>query len=55
MHLQWLGCSLPDTGQLTAEKEAKKTWKGKVAKQWRKMQATTGITLASYPEGGSIG
>ncbi len=44
-----------DTGQQAADKEAKKTWKGKVAKQWKKMQGTSGVTLSSYPEGGSIG
>jgi hypothetical protein len=27
----------------------------KVAKQWKKMQGTTPLTLAPYPEGGSIG
>ena len=49
---------IPDTGPggATEPKEPKKTWKGKVAKQWRKMQeATTGVSMASYPEGGSIG
>ena len=44
-----------DTGQQAVEKEGKKTWKGKVAKQWKKMQGTSGVTLSSYPEGGSIG
>jgi hypothetical protein len=48
-------CFVLDTGQQAADKEAKKTWKGKVAKQWKKMQGTSGVTLSSYPEGGSIG
>ncbi len=26
-----------------------------MAKQWKKMQGTTPLTLAPYPEGGSIG
>ena len=46
---------LSDPGQQAADKESKKTWKGKVAKQWRKMQGTSGVTLSAYPEGGSIG
>jgi hypothetical protein len=36
---------------------SKKTWKGKVAKQWKKMQQgpTQAMPMAPYPEGGSIG
>ena len=40
------------------DKDGKKTWKGKVAKQWKKMQQGPGATstlLTPYPEGGSIG
>ena len=44
-----------DIGPSSSEKGSKKTWKGKVAKQWKKMQGTSGVTLSAYPEGGSIG
>jgi hypothetical protein len=40
----------------SADKDGKKTWKGKVAKQWKKMQqGNPPIVVAPYPEGGSIG
>ena len=39
----------------TTDKDGKKTWKGKVAKQWKKIQGTPPLPLAPYPEGGSIG
>ena len=45
-----------DQGLMT--KENKKTWKGKVAKQWKRMQGSgsgTPMQNSSYPEGGSIG
>lgn len=45
-----------------ATKETKKTWKGKVARQWKKMHPGDSSSKSSsqtgssgYPEGGSIG
>lgn len=43
-----------DQGPMNKE-HSKKTWKGKVAKQWKRMQGSTPVQNASYPEGGSIG
>ena len=41
---------------MTKENSHKKTWKGKVAKQWKRMQGSTSNTgNSAYPEGGSIG
>ena len=37
------------------EKENRKSWKGKVSKQWKKMQGSNPGPMATYPEGGSIG
>ncbi len=37
------------------EAKDKKTWKGKVAKQWKKMQHSSGNQHAAYPHGGAIG
>ena len=48
-----------DQGPMTKEGSNKKTWKGKVAKQWKRMQASGSSpalqNTESYPEGGSIG
>ena len=46
-----------DPAPMTKESSHKKTWKGKVAKQWKRMQASGSSTAQnnSYPEGGSIG
>ena len=41
--------------QFQWEKENRKSWKGKVSKQWKKMQGSAAGPLLSYPEGGSIG
>ena len=43
-----------DQGPMTKE-STKKTWKGKVAKQWKRMQGSSSAPNTSYPEGGSIG
>ena len=49
-------CSFSDQGPMTKENSHKKTWKGKVAKQWKRMQGSTSTTgNSAYPEGGSIG
>ena len=37
------------------KESTKKTWKGKVAKQWKRMQGSSSAPNTSYPEGGSIG
>ena len=44
------------SGVITPGKDTKKTWKGKVARQWKKMHGSqSGAPTPSYPEGGSIG
>ena len=41
---------------MTKETSNKKNWKGKVAKQWKRMHAgSSPAQNTSYPEGGSIG
>ena len=45
-----------DQGPMTKETSNKKNWKGKVAKQWKRMHAgSSQAQNTSYPEGGSIG
>ena len=45
-----------DQGPMTKETSNKKNWKGKVAKQWKRMHAgSSPAQNTSYPEGGSIG
>jgi hypothetical protein len=46
---------IADQYQQSFDKENRKSWKGKVSKQWKKMQGSTASPLISYPEGGSIG
>ena len=43
-----------DQGPMTKE-SSKKNWRGKVAKQWKRMQGSSSASNTSYPEGGSIG
>ena len=41
---------------MTKETSNKKNWKGKVAKQWKRMHAGSSPAQGTtYPEGGSIG
>merc|ERR1712018_732817 len=37
------------------KESSKKNWRGKVAKQWKRMQGSSSAPNTSYPEGGSIG
>ena len=37
------------------KESSKKNWRGKVAKQWKRMQGSSSASNTSYPEGGSIG
>ena len=46
---------LSEQFQQGGEKDNRKSWKGKVSKQWKKMQGSTPGPLLTYPEGGSIG
>ena len=47
---------ISDQGPMTKETSNKKNWKGKVAKQWKRMHAGSSPAQGTtYPEGGSIG
>jgi len=52
------GPSISTSSATTGAKESKdknKTWKGKVAKQWKKMHHSSTTQHASYPPRGAIG